>query len=147
MNNVIIPRTIQEKVLYNTVRIVGSAVSQEAKTVGTGCFFRIVSDNAEHNNIDVILTNKHVIENNKVLSFFFHEGKIDHDGNVLPTGMPLFIKINNYAKWWIPHPVESVDLGALLFEPIRKIITDTLKQVTFQQWLDKSFIRTDEELV
>ena len=144
MDSVIIPKTIPEKLLYNTIRIVG-IVNKEANSIGTGSFFRIVSDAGEHKNIDVILTNKHVVENSKGLAFYFHEGVINNE-EVVPTGKSLYVQIDDYLKWWIPHPVASVDLGALLFEPIRKIIVEDLKKIIFQQWLDKTFIRTDSEL-
>ncbi len=145
MDNVIIPKTIPEKLLYSTVRIVGT-INKEANSVGTGCLFRIISDHGEYNDIEIIVTNKHVVENSKGLELFFHEGKENDKGQILPTGKSLSVEIDGYSNWWFPHPVEDVDLGILLFKPIRKLIVEHLKKTIFQQWLDKSFIRTDVEL-
>ena len=110
---IIQPISISEQLLYSTVKINGD------KGCGTGFFFRsfIEDDKA----IDLILTNKHVIEGNKKLNFYFHEGFTNKD-SFEPSGISFNVDIENFDDIWFPHPEEGVDLGALLLTPIKKHI-------------------------
>jgi len=57
------PQTISEQMLYNTVRLEGS------RATGTGFFFHFVL--AENKVVPIIITNKHVVVNNKKEPFDF----------------------------------------------------------------------------
>lgn len=73
---VIEPNSIAEQLLYSTVRICGDS------STGTGFFFKYPIN--ESSQIELILTNKHVVQGNKKLEFYFHEA-INNDGKNQPT--------------------------------------------------------------
>lgn len=140
---VIIPKSISEILLYTTVRIIG--LSQNIPfSSGTGCFFNIKLD--ENNSIELILTNKHVIKDAQALSFFFHTAE-QVDEEIVPTGEHLNITCNDFYNFWIPHPNPDVDLGALLFSPIRKQVMELLNKTIFYQALEETLILNDKELL
>ena len=72
------PETISEKLMYNTVRL-----EAENGSCGTGSYF---SFNIGENNIPVLITNKHVINNNsnELTRFFLHTANDngEPDGNI-----------------------------------------------------------------
>lgn len=134
---VIQPRTVAEQLLYSTVRISGD------NGTGTGFFFHIQL--AQDKQIQLILTNKHVINGNKKLSFYFHEA-VTYDKKFEPTNQSFSITVEDYANLWIPHPKEEVDLGALLFVPIRNHAKEKLGKEIFNISFDDSLIRNDDDL-
>lgn len=136
-NRVIQPRTTAEMLLYSTVRIVGEIGT------GTGFFYHIQL--ANNKQIQLILTNKHVIKGNQKLSFYFHEGE-KKDDQITPTNRSFSIDINDYSGLWVPHPNDDVDLGALHFVPIRNHAKESLKKEIFNVSFDESLIRDDNQL-
>ena len=141
-NNVLIPQTISEQLLYSTVRIIG-LIDNKPTSFGTGFFYNIKIDDTKQ--IELILTNKHVIENNSSLSFFLHEATLVND-HLYPAGSSFQITFNDFKTIWIPHPNPDVDLGALLFVPIREQVKNQLNKVPFIQTLDESLIKDDMQL-
>jgi hypothetical protein len=134
---VIQPRTVAEKLLYSTVRICGDSVT------GTGFFFHIQLENNKQ--IQLILTNKHVVNVSKKLSFYFHEA-VNNNQKLEPTNQSFSITVEEYSNNWIPHPNEEIDLGALLFGPIRMYAKEQLKKEIFNISFDNSLIRNDDAL-
>ncbi|MGX8786032.1 S1 family peptidase [Legionella pneumophila] len=110
---------------------------------GTGFFFHIQLD--QDKQIQLILTNKHVINGNKKLSFYFHEATTN-DNQAEPTNQSFSITVEDYANLWIPHPKEEVDLGALLFVPIRNHAKEKLGKEIFNISFDDSLILNDDDL-
>jgi hypothetical protein len=141
MNNIIVPQTITDKLLYSTVRIIG--LSNGVETSGTGFFFHIVLEDSRR--IELILTNKHVVKRCEALSFYLHEAKVENDA-LEPIGSSIRINMDGFSNFWIPHPDADVDLGALLFVPIREHIKNNLNKITYQISFDKTLIQTDIEL-
>lgn len=137
IRRIIQPRTVAEQLLYSTVQICGDYGT------GTGFFFHIQLDKDKQ--IQLILTNKHVIDGNKTLSFYFHEAINNHQKQE-PTNHSFSITVENYADIWIPHPNSDIDLGALLFVPIRQHAKEQLKKEIFNVSFDDSLIRTDDAL-
>lgn len=138
-NRVIIPRTTGENLLYSTVRISGDSGS-----TGTGFFYHIQLPNDKQ--IQLILTNKHVIDGNKKISFYFHEAKRNNE-KLEPTSRSFPITIDDVSSFWIPHPDTEIDLGALLFVPVRNHAKDALKKEIYNISFDATLIRDDDALV
>jgi hypothetical protein len=56
------------------------------------------------------------------------------------------IPLEDYSNIWIPHPNEEIDLGALLFVPIRNQAKENLNKEIFNISFDDSLIRNDDAL-
>lgn len=137
IRRVIQPRTVGEKLLYSTVRI------STNNGTGTGFFYHIQINKNEQ--IQLILTNKHVINCCNKLSFYFHEG-IYRNSSLEPTDVSFTVDIDDFSGLWIAHPNEEVDLGALLFAPIRKFSKDSLDKEIYNVSFDDSLIKDDDVL-
>lgn len=133
----ILPRTVGEQLLYSTVRISGSS------GIGTGFFFNFKV--SEEKRVDLILTNKHVVEKNDGLKFRFHEA-VNQDNKFYPSDNSFDLGINGLEKIWIPHPSDNVDLGAFYMEPLKKHSKETLKKDIFAIFFDESIIKDDSFL-
>lgn len=134
---VIQPRTIAEQLLYSTVRISGDMGT------GTGFFFRVKVANEKY--LELILTNKHVIDGNNKLHFYFHEGATDNQ-KIEPTSKSFSMVVEDFTKIWVPHPDEEVDLGALLFVPLKMHAKEKLGKEIFNIFFDDNLIRNDDIL-
>lgn len=134
---IIIPDSIPEQLLYSTVRISGDS------GIGTGFFFRYPIGNDLQS--EMILTNKHVIDGNKKLQLYFHESEVI-DGKACPTNQSFLLTIDDYSSIWVPHPDKDVDLGALLFVPIRNHALEFMKKEIFSVFFDSSIILDDDTL-
>ena len=86
---IIKPDSIPEQLLYSTVRISGDA------SIGTGFFFRYPI--GSESQLEMILTNKHVIDGNKKLQLYFHESEII-DGKVCPTNQSFLLTMDDYSS-------------------------------------------------
>ena len=139
----IISKNVTGQLLYTTIRIVG--VSNEFSTsFGTGFFFDITMDGSER--LELILTNKHVVENCKSLLFYFHEA-VMVDDKFEPTGNSFIFELENFSDYCIPHPDENVDLGGLLFLPIAEKIKSIKDKFIFKVSLSDQYIKNDVELL
>ena len=102
------PQSVSEQLLYSTVRIVANNNS-----TGTGFFFNFVS---EGNEIPVIVTNKHVVNNNKKeeVKFYLHikNGDFPDDDS---------LNISFVTDWYF-HPDQDLCFCfvAPLFQQIKK---------------------------
>lgn len=134
---IIEPNSVVEQLLYSTVRICGDTGT------GTGFFFRCPINESLY--VELILTNKHVVNENKKLEFYFHEA-VNNDGKNQPTNRSFSIQIENYSKIWIPHPDTNVDLGALSFVQIRDHAKQKMEKDIFSILFDKNLIRDDDVL-
>jgi len=140
MNNnrrVVKPKTVAESLLYSTVRICGDSGT------GTGFFFHIQLENNQQ--VQLILTNKHVVNGNKKLSFYFHEA-VNINQKLEPTNQSFSITVDDCKNIWIPHPNEAVDLGALFFVPIRNHSKEKLGKEIYNISFDNTLIKNDDEL-
>jgi len=132
-----------DKLIYATVRI-ESLDGDNCIGTGTGFFFNFLLGNSQR--MELILTNKHVIHQNaKALRFCLHEAQ-DIEGNLTPTGTFLRMKCDDFLKYWFPHPDPNIDLGALLFTPIKKHINDQLGKYILTAPLTQEHIKNDKEL-
>lgn len=137
MMMIIQPKTVSEQLLYNTVRIVGETGT------GTGFFFKYKLDDSRE--IQLILTNKHVVEGNARLFFKFHEAQLNSGTwEVSNQSFDLCIEIN--SSFWIPHPEKDVDLGAILFAPIQAHSNNIMQKNIYGVFFDDSLIKDDATL-
>nr|WP_321497223.1 serine protease [uncultured Methanolobus sp.] len=103
--------SITEQLVHTTTRIESHLI--QGNSVGTGFFFMFKFDDGME--VPVIITNKHVI--NGGIKGFFRLTKADTDGNPIYSEHET-IKLDNFAKQWIPHPNSEVDLCILPIAPI-----------------------------
>lgn len=126
------PKTISEELMYTTARIVGEGHPDGTK-LGSGFFYRVpVAEGAAV----LLVTNKHVIDGAKTISFLMHAGSDDGkptDGN---------ITIHSNPGQWIPHPDDKVDLCAL---PINEVLNSPQHKV-FYKTIDPNLIPSQEKL-
>lgn len=109
------PDSISELLLFSTVRI-ESTGANGAKSYGTGFFYNHILD--EKRTVPLIVTNKHVVKGADKGSFHVHlrhESEIDR-----PSGMFRGFEQSKFESLWIGHPDPSVDLCAMPFQPLRK---------------------------
>lgn len=123
------PTTISEQMLFNTVRIVTSSGT------GTGFFFNFLFP--ENFSVPVIITNKHVVNNNKkeVVAFQLHlkNGDIPEE------------KINiNFNTEWHFHPEQ--DLCFCFANPLFEQINSIKQKRVFYIPTSEKLIWTEAEL-
>jgi len=127
------PQSLTEQLLFCTLRI------EAGDSVGTGFFYSVKLQ--ENKEIPLIITNKHVVRNNEIISFSLHEAKLENNKN-LPAGR--FIKIN-YKSKWINHPNNEIDLCATPLQPLINQIEKNGKKIYYIK-LSEDLIWNDEKL-
>jgi hypothetical protein len=108
------PQSISEQLLFSTVRI------EAIKTNGhksTGTAFHYTLELGQGRQIKLLVTNKHVIANTKSGSFFLHEGQQSGE-QFIPSGKSLYVHLDSFEQWWIPHPQKDIDLCAMPLQPL-----------------------------
>lgn len=131
------PKSVAEQLLYSTVRIVGDSGT------GTGFFYNFKLNDTSR--VELILTNKHVISGNNKLHLYFHEAQ-DNAGVYEPIDQSFLLTIDNFSSIWIPHPNKDVDLGALLFVPVRNHAKNVMQKNIYALFLDDNLIKDDKTL-
>jgi Trypsin-like peptidase domain len=134
--NMIEPKSLAEQIMYSTARIVGRIAHSTNVKTGTGFFFIFPAENNE--NVLVLITNKHVIEDTEVIGFLVHTAA--EPQAKAPTANA---EIQSIPSDWIPHPNPKIDLCAL---PIGPVLNSMAPLVPFFRSLDPSLIKADEEL-
>ena len=108
--------TLLKNIFYTTVRILTFDKNNDENGVGTGFFFNY-NENEEFfnaNRIPVLVTNKHMIEDAKKASIYFHTEPII-DG--MPTGIYEYT-IEDFESKFILHPDPDIDLCIIKMESI-----------------------------
>jgi len=118
------PQTISEKMLYSTVRIVSNNNS-----TGTGFFFNFNFD--ENKTVPVIITNKHVVNDNQKekVEFFIHTRNGD-----MPDEKKLSV---SFCPQWYFHP--DKDLCFCFVNPLFEKVKTKQKDIFY--------ISLDEKLI
>ena len=119
------PKTISEKMMYSTVRIVANDGS-----CGTGFFYTF---NIEGKIYPTIVTNKHVVNYNKHEKVTFLLHLKDENGTVLDKNIKIM-----YENEWIFHP--SKDLCFTFINPL-------INEVKSRTGKDVFYISIDSELI
>lgn len=141
--NLIVPVGFNENFLYNTVKIIGLKDNKQ-HSCGTGFFFHFKLKTNQ--NVELILTNKHVINNGSdSLSFTLHEGQFIND-ELLPMGRFFNVTLTNLPQNLVEHPNKDIDLVAILYGPLNKEIEEKTKKFIYRKSIDDTYIKTDNEL-
>lgn len=133
--------SISEQLQYSTVRI-ECEHSGNAKSTGTGYFFRFKENKENSEHIPVVITNKHVI--NGAIKGRIIFTKMDNSGNPIDTEH-FSISIENFESYWRKHPNSDVDLCAMPIAPFLNA-ANSQGQKLFYIPLDKSLIPSDSQL-
>ena len=124
------PKTISEQMQYNTVRL-----RTNSNSTGTGFFFQFRINNQ---NIPVIITNKHVIndEENEEVNFFLHSKNKDGLDSEK-------INIKLKPKWYF-H--EDKDLCFCFFAPLLNQIKEQIHKEVFFIPITEDFVWDNTKL-
>jgi hypothetical protein len=99
--------SVSEQMAFSTVRI------ESEVGIGTGFFFRFLDEG--NNYVPAIVTNKHVIKNSKVGTFFLTSA----DENGAPDiKKHIPVALDNFENRWIMHPDPNVDLAIMPIAPL-----------------------------
>lgn len=128
-----------EQLAHNTVRI-ECDLPNGCMSTGTGFFYSLNQKGEQH--IPVIITNNHVIEGASKGRFILTLK--DNDGRP-KIGTNHGFEIENFQKYWHPHPDKSVDLCAMPIAPLLRLAEQQGKKF-FYTTLDKSLIPTASEI-
>ncbi len=125
------PQTTSEHLLYSTVRL-----ATDDDSTGTGFFFDF--DFSEGKTVPVIITNKHVINNNKQerVNFFLHAKNGDE-----PDSEKINIQFN--AEW---HFHKDQDLCFCFVGPLFKQIKEVRQKEVFYRSVGEALIWDDKRL-
>jgi len=123
-------QTIAEQLLFSTVRI------ETDKGVGTGF---IVNKKLDDKNVFCIITNKHVINESKEVTFFFIKSK----GNKPLLGEKLIFKFEISEKFCFSHPKE--DLYLINISPILSELNTSKINLFFRSISTNNFCTNDVE--
>ena len=124
-----VPITISEKMMFNTVRLVASNGSS-----GTGFFYNFVVDDKV---IPTIITNKHVVCNNpnETIKFFLHL----KDGEGSNESFEIAFTTN-----WIFH--SNKDLCFCFVNPVFEHVKNVTGKEVFYVAIDDSILATNDKL-
>lgn len=126
--------SVSEQMAFSTVRIESEA------GIGTGFFFRFLEDGKNH--IPAIVTNKHVVKNAKVGTFFISSA--DESGSPdIKKHIP--VALDNFENRWIMHPDPNVDLAIMPIAPLLEEANQKGIHPFFIP-LTKSIVPTNEQL-
>lgn len=109
-----------ESFAYSVVRL-ECENSDGSKSTGTGFFFAIHEKNGKH--VPLLVTNKHVIENSRKVTFLLTKKNTDDE--------PIFSDYQNITvngrSHWKDHPDKNIDLSAFAMGPVFSKFKDDLK--------------------
>ena len=126
------PQTISEQLLYSTIRL------QTDQGVGTGFIFMFQTKNKQA--IPVIITNKHVIDNNnkEKIRFFLHIKE-----NESPAGSYMEVE---YIADWVFHNNSTIDLCCMPLAPLLHNIKEKRSKEIFFIPITEDIIWSNEKL-
>lgn len=133
--------TPSEMLMYSTIRI-ECIDSNGNPSTGTGFFFSFLENQNTKTNVPVIITNKHVIDNNVSGKLLFTLS--DNDGKPMDKFHHTF-NITDFRNAWTYHPDPEVDLCAMPIAQIINILTSLNKRPFFIPF-GKNLIPTKEQL-
>ncbi|QTE34581.1 serine protease [Mucilaginibacter gossypii] len=130
---------ITEQLTYGTIRMV--ATNSKFTSTGTGFFFTFYNDLAKQVPINVIITNKHVVNGFQRIQLYFKKVKNNEPDN----GPAYVVTIPNNSTTVIQHPNNDIDLVAI---PTAWIYAELAKKNIGVYYIaaDESRIATDSAL-
>jgi len=133
--------SLASQLLFTTIRIV---TEKNDGTQSFGTAF-CVDFRVSETRVRVLITNKHVVENSWLGTFFVHLGVKDENGQLVPKFASQPIRVSNFQNRWIHHPGNDVDLCAMPFEPLRQEALAQGEEI-FYQPITESYFPTTEIL-
>jgi len=128
--------TPPDRMIFSTVYI-ETVLTDGKEQRGTGFFyFRRVHGSKGH---EILVTNRHVVENAEKITIFFHERAAGGGPNLGEIG-----RVTVNSEFWRFHPDERVDIAFLLMEVLRKDLEDA--GGVFLHNLDHQSVPTDAQL-
>lgn len=115
-----------DQLVHTTIRI--ETVGTNGQGSGTGFFMTLCNDG--HQNVPVVVTNKHVIDGAHQGVLFFTRSK--HDEDMPDLGNNLTVTIDDFARGWLLHPDTDVDLAVLPIGPILEHLAASGEKVFFK---------------
>jgi V8-like Glu-specific endopeptidase len=128
-----------EQLAFTTVRIQCETKTGNVST-GTGCFFNFKFSDTQQ--VPVIITNRHVIENSARGIFQLTRANTDGTPQI---GKFDNIVVDNFEKGWVPHPKPEVDLCIM---PIGPLLNEAQKQRKsfFHRHIDEGLLPSQQLL-
>jgi len=105
------PKSTTDQLMYSTIRIFGET-KDGTSTSGTGYFYRYSENGIDL--LDVVVTNKHVVEDAQKGIFRLHKMKKNENGEPNLAKGFIDFEINDFNKKWFFHPDPDVDLCIML---------------------------------
>lgn len=133
--------TLHEQLLLTVVKIISIKSNGEAST-GTGFFYKLDFDKTS--NIQVIITNKHVLNGCAKLKFSFHKSTEDAKK---ASGEFYEVIEDNPWRMIVYHPSIDVDLAAIFLQPLSEIFFQKAKEKLYNISLTKENIPTENDLL
>lgn len=107
--------SISEQLMHLTIRLECELYDGSIST-GTGFLFSFTIDEETH--IPLLVTNKHVVQDSKKLSFVLTKA---NNGHPIVGQVEKIIIEQNFDQYWILHPDPNIDLAVL---PLSQIYRD-----------------------
>ena len=135
------PITINERIMYSTVRIEGRRAGGAASG-GTGFF--LSHSSAAGAKVQMLVSNRHVVGGLETGTLHLHRPRATTErGQVVPVGsVPL--EIDGFEPRWVPHPDPAVGLRALPYEDVHAAI-QTAGQDVFATFFETARVIPPDE--
>jgi len=134
--------SLSEQLTFVTTRIEcrSSTATATSTSIGTGFFFNFLA--GEGKIIPVVVTNRHVIQGSK--QGIFQLTKANDNGEPIIGGFENII-VDDFERWWLPHPDDVVDLCVMPLGPLFHMAEGKDKRF-FYRSLDETLIPTEQAL-
>lgn len=133
--------SISERLMHSTVRIELLNSKEEVQGTGTGFFFEYDMEN--DNKILVLVTNKHVIQNEKFGRLTF---TISSERKNPKYGDLFTYIIENFEDSFILHPDDNVDLCIMPMQPIIDQVRLMYDKTLFMVFLNETLIPSKQQI-
>ena len=128
-----------EQFAHSTVRI---ECDMQDGGIGTGTGFFYSLDRKDDQHIPVIVTNKHVVAGSSKGRFLL---TLRNDEGGPDIGNTKSFELDNFERYWLPHPDDNVDLCVMPIAPLIREAEATNTQFFFVT-LEKDLIPTEDDL-
>ncbi|QJW98728.1 S1 family peptidase [Frigoriglobus tundricola] len=137
------PMTINERMMYSTVRIAGQLATGEEIS---GTSFFLAHRFEDNSKVRMLVSNRHVVGGvNKGTLYVHRPRRVTASGQVVSAGsVPL--EIDDFESKWVPHPNPDVDLCALPYDVVHAAIQKVAEDVYATFFETTQVIPSDEAL-
>jgi hypothetical protein len=132
-----IPKSVEEQLLFSTLRIEILSANNELQSIGTGFLLAVKLDDLQA--VILLVTNKHVLQGGKNLRLSFHKKNLDKSGPQL--GSTHQFTIFDYRQAVREHTDQNIDLACInVSTPI-----SNLNNEIYYTCIDESLLATFDE--